>query len=210
MSGSSQDLKKEWFEKARIDYHSLFIMLWLSCNSWYNFHYSLTNDREHINKIKSDRSSNNKLYQSFERLFLSDDKEGADFRNNITQLHYALIQAELEYRGNDIPNGYTKMIFENLLTDFNKKTDNTSYQNVIISDARTKTGKLKKKYSDTHDLGDLVVVEDLGILFAGIFEIIYQVRCHLVHGSLKPSKENHAVVRCCYLILWDCLKGFCE
>lgn len=60
MPSNNQDLKKEWFNKARIDYHSPFLMLWLSCNSWYNFHYSLSKDREHIDKIKSDISNQNK------------------------------------------------------------------------------------------------------------------------------------------------------
>lgn len=45
------DYKKEWFSKSQVDYFSSFVGLWLSCNSWYNFHYSLANDREHINKV---------------------------------------------------------------------------------------------------------------------------------------------------------------
>lgn len=54
MAVNSSDYKKEWFAKARIDYFSPFLNLWLACNSWYNFHYSLTQDRDHVNTLKTD------------------------------------------------------------------------------------------------------------------------------------------------------------
>jgi hypothetical protein len=36
-----------------------------------------------------------------------------------------------------------------------------------------------------------------------ILEIIYQVRNMLLHGKLNPDKDEHEVVKYCYLILWD-------
>lgn len=54
--------------KSKIDYHAPFVTLWLICNSWYNFHYGLANDREHINEIKRDTSSKNKVYIAFKNL----------------------------------------------------------------------------------------------------------------------------------------------
>lgn len=211
MSDHSRDFKKEWFDKARIDYHSPFLMLWLSCNSWYNFHYSLSGDRKHIDQIKSDTSNQNKLYKAFERIFTSGNiKESTNLRNNIEQLHYALLQAELEYSGDNIPNGFSKFNLENVLINHACKSDSLGYANLIIHNAKTKKGKLRKVYSGSHDLGNLVLISEIQTIFVGIFEIIYQVRCHLVHGSLKPTEENHEVVKYCYLILWDCLKGFCD
>ena len=38
-------------------------------------------------------------------------------------------------------------------------------------------------------------------IFSGLLEIIYKVRCLLVHGQLEPTKENHDVVRQCYFVL---------
>lgn len=213
MSSNNQDLKKEWFNKARIDYHSPFLMLWLSCNSWYNFHYSLLNDREHINQIKSDTTKQNKLYQEFNDIFNSGDiKKKANLWNSIEQLHYALIRANLEYsdNNNNIPAGYSKFNLENALIDFANKANAVAYKNLVIHNAKTKAGKLRKKYANAYDLGNLVLIENIPSIFAGLFEIIYQVRCHLVHGSLKPTPENHEVVKYCYLILWDCLAGFCD
>lgn len=211
MSNHNQDLKKEWFNKARIDYHSPFLMLWLSCNSWYNFHYSLDKDRTHIDKIKSDTSNQNKLYKEFERVFTSGNiKEKSNLWNNIEQLHFALVQAELRYSGNNIPNELSICSLENILIEYSHKYNSNGYKNLIIHNAKTKKGKLKKAYSGSHDLGNLVLISDISMIFAGIFEIIYQIRCHLVHGSLNPTPENHEVVKYCYLILWDCLNGFCD
>lgn len=211
MASHNQDLKKEWFNKARIDYHSPFLILWLSCNSWYNFHYSLANDRTHINKIKSDFNNQNKVYKEFERLFTSTgSKEQANLWSNIEQLHYALEQTDLEYDGNNILSTHAKISLQNALIDFSNKSNQSGYENLLLSNAKTASGKLKSKYQGSHDFGNLVLISDINKIFAGIFEIIYQVRCHLVHGSLKPIPENHEVVKYCYLILWACLKGFCE
>lgn len=84
------------------------------------------------------------------------------------------------------------------------------FDNLIIDNAKTRNGKLKSQFASAHGLGTLVLNNDSQKIFAGLFEIIYQVRCHLVHGSLKPTSENHEVVKYCYLILWDCLVKFCD
>jgi len=34
-----------------------------------------------------------------------------------------------------------------------------------------------------------------------LLEIIYQVRCQLVHGQIEPKDENHEVVKQCYFLL---------
>lgn len=205
---SSQDFKKEWFEKSKIDYHSPFLTLWLSCNSWYNFHYGLDKDRENIDEIKKDVTYKNKIYHNFKNFLESNNpKDKANIYNSIEQLHYALIQAELEYSGNNIPNG-SKINLNTVLLDY--QSSPKKVENLIIDNAKTQSGKLKKNHQNAHDLGTLVLIGDTEKIFAGIFEIIYQVRCHLVHGSLKPNPENHEVVKYCYLILFDCLKGFCE
>ena len=42
---------------------------------------------------------------------------------------------------------------------------------------------------------------DKGDIFNALLEIIYKVRCLLVHGDMEPSKENHEVVKQCYGLL---------
>lgn len=71
------DNKKEWLQKAEIDYFSPFISLWLACNSWYRSHYSdlvPQNDRRFINKIKTDFTPRNHMFIKFEKN-LNEDKK---------------------------------------------------------------------------------------------------------------------------------------
>ena len=78
------DYKEAWLQKSRIDYFAPFVSLWLACNSWYRSHYSeLGNqDREFINKIKTDFTKRNHLFQRFEDSLLgSDEKKKISFKN---------------------------------------------------------------------------------------------------------------------------------
>lgn len=52
-------------------------------------------------------------------------------------------------------------------------------------------------------LDKIYITNDNKKIFAGLFEIIYQVRNMLVHGKLNPDKDAHEVVKYCYLISWD-------
>ena len=38
-------------------------------------------------------------------------------------------------------------------------------------------------------------------VFNAFLEIIYKIRCLLVHGDLEPSDDNHEVVKQCYSML---------
>lgn len=198
------DYKKEWFSKAQVDYFSSFITLWLSCNSWYNFHYSLSNDREHINKVKSDFTNTNKLFKEFNKLFTGQyTKEQKSLFANIELLHYSLNRKEII-----APKLLKTLNFENILVDYSQKSNLSAYQEIIIKNAKTPTGKLKSAVNGI-DLGDIVIVNDSQLVFAGIFEIIYQVRCLLVHGELEPTDDSQEIVKYCYLILIDLMKPFC-
>lgn len=202
---TDKDYKKEWFEKSQLDYFSAFITLWLSCNSWYNFHYSLSNDRDNINAIKNDTTSKNKMYNEFDNLLSQPNtKEQKSFFCNVEQLYYSLNR-------NPIQTDKLKcsLSLEKVLIDFSKKDDLSAYESLIIKNAKTKTGKLKSSVSG-FDLGDIVLISDKQKIFAGVLEIIYQVRCQLVHGNLDPTEENMDTVKYCYLILFDLLKPFCK
>ena len=191
------DYKKEWMEKSSIDYFSLFISLWLACNSWYKSHYSEINgtDRDFINKLKTDNSGRNHLYDKYCNLIDKDDKTGMAFRTNIELLHYSLGQAIL--KSDKI--GWCS--FELAVTDYNDKdnpeklieTPRTNQDGSVHADDEPNVIKLDKIYITSNE----------NKFFAGLFEIIYQVRNMLVHGQLNPDKDGHDVVKYCYLILWD-------
>lgn len=202
---TNRDYKKEWFEKSQLDYFSAFITLWLSCNSWYNFHYSLSNDRDNINAIKNDTTSKNKMYDEFNKILSQNNtKEQKSFFSNIEQLYYSLNRSSIK------PD---KLLFQlsldKVLIDFSNKDKPEAYESLIIKNAKTNKGKLKSSVSG-FDLGDIVLINDTQKIFAGCFEIIYQVRCQLVHGNLDPTEENMDTVKYCYLILFDLLKPFCK
>ena len=202
---TNRDYKKEWFVKSQLDYFSAFIALWLSCNSWYNFHYSLSTDRDNINEIKKDSSTKNKIFLEFSNLTSNiETKEQKSFLGNIEQLFYAL---------NRNPIMCDKLLFplslNRVLLNYSEKEKENAYESLLVKNPKTKTGKLKKSVSGI-DLGEIVLIDDQQKVFAGIFEIIYQVRCQLVHGNLDPTEENMDIVKYCYFILYDLLKPFCE
>lgn len=200
---TGRDYKKEWFDKSQINYFTAFITLWLSCNSWYNFHYCKSKDRDNINEIKSDSSSKNKLFCEFNVLFSTSTKEQKIFYANIEQLYYSLNRNSIMVEG-----WLYKLSYEKILYDFSRKGNHDAYESIVIQNAKTKSGKLKRGVSGK-DIGEIVLIDDLQKVFAGIFEIIYQVRCQLVHGNLNPTEENLDTVKYCYFILYDLLKPFC-
>ncbi len=199
------DYKKEWFLKSQVDYFSSFVSLWLSCNSWYNFHYSLANDRAHINKVKSDFTNTNKLFKEFDKLFTGVyTKEQKSLFANIELLHYSLNRKLLS-----APSLLKPLNFENVLIDYSQKGDASAYTKITIDNAKTITGKLKSSVNGV-DLGEVVLINDSRTVFSGLFEIIYQVRCLLVHGDLEPTDDVHEIIKYCYLILYDLMKPFCS
>lgn len=195
------EYRKEWFKKAQIDYFAPFVNLWLSCNAWYMDHYSELGsiDREHINKLKTDFSTRNHLYIRFKKLIEDGGKEGSAFRANIEQLYLALSQACLiNERLGDIS-------FEKAVINYNNATDKT---NLLRNPQINKDGSVAAKdVADVLLLDTVYVTSDLGILFAGIVEIIYSVRNNLIHGKMNPEENEYQVVKYCYMVLYD-MMGF--
>ena len=199
------DYKKEWIEKSAIDYFSPFISLWLACNSWYMSHYSDLNDnhagdntasdRDFINKLKEDTSGRNHLYTKFSESIEKIGKDGISFRTDIELLHYALERANLH------PDRIGRCSLCSAVVEYQDK-DNPV--NLI------KTPRIKQDgsvYSDDEadviKLDQIYISSNLQHCFAGILEVIYQVRNMLIHGKLNPDKDKHDVVKYCYRILWE-------
>ena len=199
------DHKKEWIEKSAIDNFSPFISLWLACNSWYMSHYSDLNDnhagnntasdRDFINKLKEDTSGRNHLYAKFADSIEDEGKNGTSFRTDIELLHYALDRANLQ------PDRIDGCSFRSAVVDYQDRNNPVDL---------IKTPRIKQDgsvYSD--DESDVIKLDQIYITsnkqhcFAGILEMIYQVRNMLVHGKLNPDKDEHDVVKYCYRILWE-------
>ncbi len=194
------DYKKEWMEKSSIDYFSPFISLWLACNSWYQSHYSEIkgSDRDFINTIKTDTSGRNHLYTKFSDLIAKDGKDGIAFRTDVELLHYALDRAGLK------PERIKSCSFRMAVVDYSNK-DNP--EDLIKSPRKNIDGSIHASdAADVIKLDQICITSDKIKFFAGLFEIIYQVRNMLVHGELNPNKDEHDVVKYCYRILWELLK----
>ena len=199
------DYKKEWMEKSSIDYFSPFISLWLACNSWYMSHYSDLNDnhagdrtasdRDFINKLKEDTTGRYHLYTKFTELIDKTGKDGISFRTDIELLHYALDRANLQ------PERIRNCSLQSAVIDYNDK-DNPI--NLIKNPRINQDGSVHANdEADVIRLDQIFITSNRQHCFAGLFEIIYQVRNMLVHGKLNPDKDEHDVVKYCYRILWE-------
>jgi hypothetical protein len=184
----SGDFYKEWRAKAELDYFPQLVVLWLSTNAWYRSHYSeitTRKDRDFLNKLRDDHSTRNKIYTRFDRvLSAADTKDRAELINTIEALSFALNSAQLLW---DEQNASSVITFTNCLLSPNPKT----YGSLVV----------KKRASGITISDTLKLTEDRSALFNGFLEIIYQVRCQLVHGQLEPNDENHEVVKQCYFLL---------
>lgn len=191
------DFKKEWLDKAELDFFPPFISLWLACNSWYVSHYSelgKQSDRQFINLVKSDYTNRNHLYKRFSELLNKDDKDGISFRTDIELLHYSLENAELK------PKYIITCSFRQAVIDFQDKNQTID---LIKHPKIKKDGTPYAKYkNDVIRLDKLFITSDEEKFFSGLIEIIYQVRNLLIHGNLKPDTINHDVVKYCYRVLW--------
>ena len=189
----SGDFYKEWRTKAEVDYFPQLVVLWLSTNSWYRSHYSeitTRKDRDFLNKLRDDHSTRNKIYTRFDRLLsAADTKERSELISAIEALSFALNSAQLLW---DEQNPSSVMTFANCLLTSTPK----SYGSLVV----------KKRAPGTTISDTLKLTEDRSTLFNGLLEIIYQVRCQLVHGQLEPCSESHEVVKQCYFLLYLLMK----
>lgn len=191
------EYRKEWFQKAQIDYFAPFVNLWLSCNAWYMDHYAEISgrDRDHINIVKSDNTSRNHVFKQFKKRMESSDKNALAFRSNLEQLHFALQNACLE------SDTIGLISFEAAVCDYNNKAHVT---NLLIHPRIKSDGTIYEADKDLAiKLENVYVTSDLSELFAGVFEIIYQVRNNLIHGHMSPGDNEYEVVKYCYFVLYD-------
>lgn len=199
-----KDYKNEWMEKSAIDYFSPFISLWLACNSWYMSHYSDlhdnhagnngASDRDFINKLKEDISGRNHLFTKFSELIDKIGKDGIAFRTDIELLHYALDRANLQSER------IASCSLRSAIVNYQDKNNPTD---LIKSPRINQDGSVHANdKTDVIKLDQIYITSNKQECFAGLLEIIYQVRNMLVHGKLNPDRDEHEVVKYCYRILW--------
>lgn len=185
----SGDYYKEWRSKAEVDYYPHLVILWLSTNSWYRSHYSeitTRRDRDFLNKLRADHSNRNKLFTRFDTILSQNNtKEHSELLSNIESLSFALHRTHLLW---DEANTASVMTLENCLSELNPR----HYSSLVV----------RPRASGIRISNALKVTDDKSVLFNGLIEIIYQIRCQLVHGQLEPNNENHEVVKQCYFLLY--------
>jgi hypothetical protein len=186
---SPSDNTSKWKQLSEIDYFGLFIKNWLAFNSWYRGHHpNLRIDRDCMEAVKNTQDARNSAFTVFGRLITGIDREALSFRDNLDGFVTSLNRVTLT------TSRYTGAIsFANALIDKNVN----DYQNLIRTQRQRNIIKL----------GSACVIDDTEVLFKGMIELIYQVRCLLFHGDLDPTDENHQIVRYAYLIINSIMKN---
>ena len=117
-------------------------------------------------------------------------------KTNLELLHFSLNRADLK------PERLIyNFSFEYLLTDYDKKGDSDGYINIISNPRTNKDGTVHKADKDVIRLDSKYITNDTKLVFAGLIELIYQIRNMVIHGHVKPEKEEHEVVKYSYLVL---------
>ena len=184
----SGDFYKEWRKHAEVDYFSQFILLWLSTNAWYRSYYPEIvgrKDRDYLDKLRQDHGPRNKLFSNFERFISTPTmSESRELFSTIEAFLFRLNRAAL-FWDDDSHSQVIKL--ENCLMSTNPKT----FGSLIV-----------KKHLPGINVSDtLKLIESKDDVFNAFLEIIYKIRCLLVHGDLEPSNDNHEVVKQCYSML---------
>lgn len=211
----------DWIRKSRVNYFACFMELWVGFNAWFKQACGETEDRKCINKIKQGDISTNELLKTFDYLlYETDSKEAILFRGNIEALYYTLNAANLKYpkgpKSKSDPNEieYRVVGFNAVLPDWSKKTNAGAYHDLFHSfkpESQRELEQEEQKIEENPDyldefieLDKVRLVNDAELIFSGLIEIIYQVRCKLFHGDLDPDDPAHYdAVKYCYELLLE-------
>lgn len=179
-----------WKELSEIDYFSLFIKTWLAFNSWYRGHYpGIRDDRGCLEELKKYQDTRNSFFLKFSKLLNSSDRDSASFKDSLEGFVVSLNRTIIQ----DPANRYQgRIYFENSLTDVGVPT----YENLIKPLRSRNSRKFSTIAIDNRDEK----------VFVALIEIIYQMRCLLLHGQLEPTNENHEIIKYAYLLLSSLIK----
>ncbi|OIO20918.1 hypothetical protein AUJ17_04365 [Candidatus Micrarchaeota archaeon CG1_02_47_40] len=179
------------FQKAELEYITPFLKLWLAFNCWYKKDSEadtppIKTDAQAITKYKV--SGKVKLY--FLRFFEDTSTDGKNFNEAIRLF---VLNAEENYEINDKDNNRVKytILIENPAS------------RTITTDSLIKVGEGSKKYFIRSDQK-----EDF---FSETLQIIYHVRCCLVHGDFDIDDQYFIqLVESSYKIMYPIMERVLE
>ena len=184
---------RDWFIKAETDYFSAFIKLWLSFNSLYRRDYRNRNfgkiDRKYIEILKTE---NNPLKERFRKLFEEELNEAREFK-----VH--LIELIRKYDGGL----FGQKTIQN--TEYARPQmngialDEISFKDFI----HPRSIQLKKNPNKDEwiKIDKLYIKKLPDETWPYFIEVLYMIRCLLIHGEMEPTEENHEIVKNCYFVL---------
>ena len=180
-----------WKKKAEIDYIPLFVSLWLSLDAWLRDRYTPTSDRS---KLELFKRNIHKISDDFYNLLYNENAEATAFKGNIAELHKALLNANIRYEQND---NMKKEVIS--FSSIKRKNDRNEFEFTSILKDKSQQNKVKI-------VEELYFDDDKEKIFSGFIEIVYQIRCKLFHGDLKPTPENERVIKYIYLTTYEIMK----
>tara|TARA_Y100001001_G_C7985031_1_gene300842 strand:- start:379 stop:1089 length:711 start_codon:yes stop_codon:yes gene_type:complete len=208
----------DWIKKSRVNYFACFMELWVGFNAWFKQACGETKDRSCIEMLKKGELDSGELYGVFDQLFHDSFKEAIVFRGNLEALYYTLNAANLKY-----PEGpkskadpevieYRVVGFNSALPEWPKRRNPSGYHDLFHSfkpsttpEAEAEEQKIEENpdYPDEFvELDEIRLINEPKLVFAGLIEIIYQIRCKLFHGDLDPDDPVHYdAVKYCYELL---------
>jgi len=103
--------EEKWKLLMEIDFFTHFVKAWVAFNAWYKNNFpDVDTDRTAINKIKNNP---NRVKSRFNSLIGGTNEESEIFKNNLGQLHYFLLN-------NEINNNDTRIYFESFVVELDR------------------------------------------------------------------------------------------
>ncbi len=166
-----------WYRYSQIEYFTPFMKLWLAFNSWYKqFLPHCQTDRDAIEEIKRGGT----IRSAFDQVLETQGDDGEEFRTAL-----ALLVKELRLQQiNNV--GFTNSDIEPNFQSFTPR----------IQAQKINTGSIVKLDDET------VITSDKSILFPELVEVIYQIRCGLIHGDFDvDDRRAHRLVKGAFICL---------
>ena len=184
---SISEIITSWKQKAEIDYFSLFVPLWLAFDAWFKDKYPQSNDRDCLEALKSDEI-NNRTYLKMKNLLQGTDSISETFKDYMAQLDQALQSQPICYEKDN-----TKILsFRNGLIHRDSNSANNIYEDLFRS---------RSQHNKIELTSGIFITGEITRIYKAYIEILYQIRCVLFHGNLKPNRENERIVKYLYLTL---------
>lgn len=178
---------KKLFSNAEIEYITPFLKLWMSFNNWYKQDLGISTDREAINEYKE---SGGKVRYYFLQLLNSRSNEAEEFQNALFKLILNLNNYSFEE--SVFPESQLHLPYAPNLIEENPDGRTHPEHTFLIS--------------QTHRIY-YIREQDKEDFFKQTLEIIYQIRCCLVHGDFDIEDEYFIeLINSSYKILYPVIK----